>query len=340
MITLKEIAAEAGVSVMTVSNVIHKNYARVSPATVEKVQSIIEKYHYVPNMAARSLVGKSSSIIALLLPMWYADTDSLLFNPYVGMLVGSLDMLVRKHGYYSMLCSFREVEQVLSFQGNWQIDGSILVLPHREDITHRLVEQTQTPLVVIDRRFDDIAMNSVTVDDQKGGYIATKHLLERGHRRIGFACPGYLTMSSVLNDRHIGYVRALKEYGLEPNPRWLFENYQQQEGGRQIGAALAQMDDRPTAVVSTEDYMACGIIQQLIQAGWSLPRDLSVVGFDDSMPSQLITPAMTTVHQDVRLKAEKAFNILLEAIKNDDRRLNRFYQLDVSMVLRDSVATL
>ena len=338
MVTLKQIAAEAGVTPMTVSNVIHKNYARVSPATVEKVQAIIDKYNYVPNMAARSLVGKSSRLIALMLPLWYADTDSLLFSPYVGQLVGSLDILIRKAGYYTMLCSFRNVEEALSFQRNWQIDGSILVLPHLEEVTHALVERTQTPLVVMDRRFDDIAMNAVTLNDRRGGYLAAKYLLERGHRSIGFACPGHLFESVVLTNRYMGYAEALREYGLLPDNRWLFENYQRREGGKRLGVELTGMDERPTALICTEDIVACGVVQALIQAGWQLPRDLSVVGFDDSAPAELITPALTTVRQDVRLKAEKAFDMLLEAIQNDDRRLNRFFELDVSMTERDSVA--
>lgn len=118
MATLKQIAAEAGVTPMTVSNVIHRNYARVSPATVERVQAIIDKYHYVPNMAARSLVGKSSKLIALMLPQWEDDRSSLMFSPYMGFLIGALDMEVRRAGYYSMLCTFRGVEEALSYQSN------------------------------------------------------------------------------------------------------------------------------------------------------------------------------------------------------------------------------
>ena len=337
MITLKQIATEAGVSVMTVSNVIHQNYARVSPATVERIQAIIEKYHYVPNMAARSLVGKSSRIIGLLLPLWYANMDSLLFNPYVGQLVGSLDMLIRQAGYYSMLCSFQNVDQALSFQNNWQIDGSILVLPHLDEITRGLVERTHTPLVVIDRRFEDMVMNSVTLDDRRGGYLAARYLLERGHRRIGFACPGYLFDSTVLTARYMGYVDAHREFSLQPSNRWLFENYQQREGGLRLGEELARMDEAPTALVSTEDILACGVVQALIRAGWQLPEQLSVVGFDDSAPAELISPALTTVRQDVRLKAQRAFEMLLEAIRDEDGAVSRTVTLDVSMTERESV---
>jgi len=200
------------------------------------------------------------------------------------------------------------------------------------------VEQTQTPLVVIDRRYDDIAMNSVTLNDRRGGYLATKYLLERGHRRIGFACPGHLFDSVVLTDRYMGYAKAHKEYGLLPDNRWLFENYQARDGGKRLGRELAAMEERPSALVSTEDIMACGVVQSLIQAGWSLPEQLSIVGFDDSAPAELITPSLTTVRQDVKLKAEKAFGMLLEAMRNDDRRINRFFELDVSITERDSVA--
>lgn len=337
MITLKDIAAEAGVSVMTVSNVIRQNYARVSPATVERVQKIIEKYDYVPNMAARSLSGKKSRIIALLLPIWYERTDSLLFNPYVGRLVGSLDMLIREKGYYSMLCSFNHVDQVIGFQRNWQIDGSIMVLPHVDDVTRGVVEQTRTPLVVIDRRFDDIPMNAVLLDDKKGGYLATKYLLDHGHRRIGFACPG-LADSSVLQDRYRGYRQALREAGLEPDDRWLFPRHHQQQGGEIIAQALMEMGERPTGIVSTEDLIACGIIQTLHRAGWSLPEDLSVVGFDDSLPARLISPALTTIHQDISRKAEDAFELLMAAIGGDGEPHTR--TLDVSIAERESVASI
>ena len=96
MITLKEIAAEAGVSVMTVSNVIHNNLSRVSPETAEKIRAIIEKHHYVPNMAARSLISKASHIVAVLLPLWNETADSMLLDPYTGQMAGLLETLLRE----------------------------------------------------------------------------------------------------------------------------------------------------------------------------------------------------------------------------------------------------
>lgn len=336
MITLKEIAAEAGVSVMTVSNVIHHNTTRVSPETAERIRAIIDKYHYVPNMAARSLISKASRIVALLLPLWHSTADSLLLDPYVGQMVGSLETLLRNRGYYVMICSFETVEQVLRIQRTWQIDGSVLIMPHEDSITRELVLKSVSPLVVIDRRFDDLPMNSVTVNDRKGGYLSARHLLESGHREIGFAGPT-IDNSSVIQDRYLGFVDALAEYGLTPNPAWIFTGRFHQEGGEAVGQEIAAMAHRPTAMIATEDLIACGIIRACAERGLSVPRDLSVIGFDDTLPSRLISPALTTIAQDVPGKAAAVAEILMAVIK-DPGLTGQHTLLDVGLVARQSVS--
>lgn len=336
VITLKEIAAEAGVSVMTVSNVINRNWARVSPEKAEQILAIIDKYHYVPNMAARSLSSKASHIVAVLLPLWYETADSLLLDPYAGQMAGMLEMLLREKGYYVMLCSFRTAGQVLTLQRNWQVDGSILILPHEDSITHELAEKSVSPLVVIDRRFDDLPMLSVLVDDEKGGYLAAKYLLERGHRRIAFAGPS-LEDSSVIHNRYSGFTRALAEYGLAPDPELAFSGYYHQPGGEEAGRRLLRMERRPSAVIATEDSIACGIMKTCQAAGMRVPEELSLIGFDDSMPARLVSPGLTTVRQDIRHKAACAVNMLLGAI-HDDRKRDDSVTLSVEIVERESVA--
>lgn len=338
LITLKEIAAEAGVSVMTVSNVINNNTTRVSPETADRIKAIIEKYHYVPNMAARTLISKASHIIALLLPLWYSTADSMLLDPYVGQVVGMLETQLREKGYYVMICSFKTVDQVLSIQRTWQIDGSVLIMPHEDKITRELVSQSVSPLVVIDRRFEDLPMNSVTVDDHKGGYLSARHLLEKGHRNIGFAGPT-IKSSSVIRDRYMGYQDALAEYGLEPNPEWVFTDCFHQEGGEQVGSEIAKMRHRPTAMLATEDLIACGIVRACKANGMAVPKDISVIGFDDTLPSRLISPALTTIAQDVRYKASCVMDILMRIIQNPGLR-GCHTMLDVKLVERESVATL
>lgn len=338
MVTIKEIAAEAGVSVMTVSNVINNNHARVSQATEKRIREIMAKHNYVPNMAARSLISKASHIIALLLPIWYETPDSMLLDPYVGQIAGMLESELREHQYYVMICSFRTVEQVLQIQRTWQIDGSILIVPHEDKVSHKLVRKTESPLVVLDRHFDDLPMMSVCLDDWKGGYMATKHLLEKGHRKIGFAAPT-ISASSVIQERYRGYLDALQEYGVKNHPEWVFSDAAHQEGGEVVGRAIAGMEQRPTAMVATEDLIACGIIKGCQAHGMNVPEDLSVIGFDDSRPAKLITPALTTVGQDVRQKARCVVKVLLKAIEDKEYR-SEHVVLDVALVERDSVASI
>ena len=327
---------EAGVSVMTVSNVINNNRGRVSPATEHRIREIMEKHHYVPNMAARSLISKSSRIIAVLLPMWHGTTSSMLLDPYIGQMVGYMEELLREKQYYVMLCAFENVNQVLMMQRTWQIDGMILSIPHEDCLTRELICKSQAPLVVFDRYFEDLDMLSVCLDDRKGGYQATHHLLEKGHTRIGFAAPS-IEESSVIHDRYQGYLDALDEYGIEVNTHWVFEKAANQQGGEEVARLVCRMRNRPTAIVSTADLLACGIVKGCQARGMRIPEDLSVTGFDDAMPARLMTPELTTVAQDTRQKVETGVQMLLRAIEDPSYR-NEYRVMDVSLVQRQSVA--
>lgn len=336
MATIKEIAAEAGVSAMTVSNVINNVRGKVSPETEKRVREIMEKCHYVPNMAARSLISKSSHTIALLLPMWPDSPSSLLLNPYAGFLVGYFAELLRARQYYVMLGPFFDASEALNVVRTWHTDGAIQMFPHDDAITHEIVEKCEAPLVVMDRYFEDLNMLSVCIDDFKGGYLATRHLLEEGHRRIGFAGPSVFT-STVVHARYQGYAAALREYGLEPNPAWVFDSVYRNEGGMQLAESLLQMDPRPTAIFTSEDLIACGILKRFQELGFSVPEDISLVGFDNSEPSKIVTPMLTTVNQFIRRKADCAVEMLLRAMEDPTYRKDQ-KMIDVDLVRRSTVA--
>ena len=337
MSTIKDIAAEAGVSVMTVSNVINHNRGRVSAATEQRIREIMAKHNYTPNMAARSLISKSSRIIAVLLPIWYSSSASMLLDPYAGQLAGFLEELLREKQYYVMLCSFSGVEQVLKIQRTWQIDGTILIMPHQDEVTRELVQRSESPLVVLDRHFEDLPMLSVRLDDRRGGYQAARCLLEKGHRKICFAAPE-IRESEVIRQRYLGFLDALGEYGIREKPEWVFDGVFGQEGGERVAAEICAMRDRPTAAFATADLIACGIIKGLQERGLRVPEDLSVIGFDDSLPSRLITPALTTMGQDIRGKADAAVQLLMQAIGDREFRQADLVQT-AKLVERQSVGS-
>ena len=338
LVTIKEIAAEAGVSRMTVSNVINSVRGKVSPETEKRIREIMDKYHYVPSRAARSLNTKSSHIIGLLLPIWTDPSSGLLLNPYAAFMVSYFEELLRSRDYYVMLCSFSGVEDVLLFQRGWHADGVIQMFPHDDAVTRELAERTESPLVVLDRHFNDVPMLSVCIEDRKGGYIAAKHVLEEGHRDIGFAGSAIET-SCVVSERYRGYLDALEEYHIRPDPAWTFDHAYRLEGGVQVANALLGMKRRPTAIIASEDLIACGIMQGCQENGLTVPGDISVVGFDNSSPSTIVTPRLTTVNQFIRKKAECAVEMLMRAMEDPDYRSD-LKVMDVDLVKRGSVARL
>jgi S1-C subfamily serine protease len=128
--------------------------------------------------------------------------------------------------------------------------------------------------VVIDRRYDDLDTLSVCLDDRGGGYKAAQYLLKNGHRKIAFAAPS-IYESSVIRDRFEGYRAALGEYGLKEREEWLFDNVALQAGGESVAESISRMNDRPTAVVATEDLLACGI-----------PRGAEIVSVNEDSPAE------------------------------------------------------
>lgn len=338
MATIREIAREAGVSPMTVSNVINQVKGKVSPETDRRIREIMEKHQYVPSMAARSLISKSSHIIGILLPQWAGNPNSMLLTPYAAFVVAYFEELLREKGYYVMLCSFARAEDALRIQRTWHTDGMIEMFPHDDHINHELVQRSECPLVVMDRHFDDLPMLSVCVEDRKGGYLAAKYVLERGHRKVGFAASS-IWDSKLVRNRYEGYLDAMAEYHLKPNPDWLFNHVDRMAGGMRVASSLLDMTDRPTAVVCTEDLIACGIMKGFQERGFSVPEDISLVGFDNSEPSKVVTPMLTTVNQFIRKKAECAVEMILKAIEEPEYR-DDLKMLDVDLVERDSVASL
>lgn len=188
MVTLKDIAAEAGVSITTVSNVVHNRKSRVSEKKVAKIWEIIEREHYVPSMSARSLANDQSAIIAMVTYITPRTTGSTVSDPFMSSVAASVEQRTREAGYYLML---RSAESVAALEGlihSWRLSGLIMTGLF-QDSFFDAVAKLGIPVVLIDSYVDDPNICCVGLEDEKGGYLATKHLLENGHRVIAFASP-------------------------------------------------------------------------------------------------------------------------------------------------------
>ena len=333
MVTLKDIAAEAGVSITTVSNVVHNRKSRVSPDMVEKIREIIARERYVPSMTARSLVNDDSSIIGVITHMTPQNLGSTMSDPFLGTFVEGIESRTREEGYFLMIRSVEDAQALESLSRSWRLSGMILTGMFQDEF-FECVKRLDIPYVLIDSYVDQPDACSIGLEDEKGGYIATKHLLENGHRVIAFASPTVRT-GGVVEQRLLGYQRALAEYGLSFDPGLVFTQEISIEDGRRLGHTLAEKKE-VTGIFASADILAAGIMTGLREKGVLVPRDKSIVGFDDNYLCQLTNPCLTTIHQDAEQKGILATDMILAQLRNktlDEKNII----LPVTLVSRESV---
>lgn len=336
MVTIDDIAKAAGVSNTTVSNVIHGRAGRVSETTIQKINNIIKETGYIPNMSARALAAGSSKVVALINHLDPKRSGNFMADPFHNIFIGSIEDALRASGYYLMFRTVESGEELLAFLRNWNVDGLFLTGVFEEGDIYKTLCTLHIPIVLSDSYLSDYThMANVGLEDREGGYIATQHLLQQGHRRIAFACPP-ITGAGVVQQRLLGYKDALAEHGVPFSEALVYQREFSTHGTMELGALLAKQRD-VTAVFATADIMAAGIMSGLQQNGRMVPRDVSVVGFDDINWCRMTLPMLTTVHQDSHKKGEIAADYMVRLLEG--RRLPaRNHTLPVRLAKRASVA--
>jgi len=336
MPTIKDIAREAGVSVTTVSNVIHGKFARVAGETVSRINRIIKAHNYTPNLSARALVNRSSRIIGVINHLIQSQPISFFQDPFHSAVLGGVEKTLRERGYYMMVRTVAGEDELYSLFNNWNLDGLILTGLFNDSFFARLLEADK-PIVLLDSYIKNDRIFNIGIDDRKGGYMAAEYLIGKGHRKIVFASPPIIR-HGVIEERFKGYRAALKKNGIP----LLAENVYQQEITLDEGAALGRILGKRrdiTAIFATADILAAGIISGLAQAGRLVPRDISIIGFDDIFYSRVISPPLTTIRQDVVEKGAVAAGIMADYLEGREKT-PRTIILPLSLVERDSVSSL
>lgn len=333
MVTLKDIAKEANVSVTTVSNVIHGNHKRVAPETVEKIKAIIEKSNYVPNMTARSLVNKLSKIIGVINHVVPEKSGSFISDPFHSVIIEGIEEKLREKGYYLMIRTVYSEDELFSLLRNWNIDGLILTGLFQDEFFEKLMN-ANVPFVLVDSYIDNPKVLNIGLEDCNGGYMATKYLIDKGHRNIVFASP-IIKQNGVVEERFKGYKLALKEAGIPFEKKNVYQQEITITEGIELGHKLAGRTG-VTAVFATADILAAGIISGLNEQGKRVPDDFSVIGFDDLYISSLTAPRLTTIHQDTQEKGKVAAESLIKVIEGNPIDSKNII-LPVTLVERHSV---
>ncbi|HHV6919443.1 TPA: substrate-binding domain-containing protein, partial [Haemophilus influenzae] len=330
MATMKDIARLAQVSTSTVSHVINGSRF-VSDEIREKVMRIVAELNYTPSAVARSLKVRETKTIGLLV----TATN----NPFFAEVMAGVEQYCQQHQYNLIIAATggdaKRLQQNLQTLMHKQVDGLLLMCGDsrfQADIELAI----SLPLVVMDWWFTELNADKILENSALGGYLATKALIDAGHRKIGIIT-GNLK-KSVAQNRLQGYKNALSEAKIALNPHWIVESHFDFEGGVLGIQSLLTQSSRPTAVFCCSDTIAVGAYQAIQQQGLRIPQDLSIMGYDDIELARYLSPPLSTICQPKAELGKLAVEALLQRIKNPNENY-RTLVLEPTCILRGSIST-
>jgi LacI family transcriptional regulator len=336
MITLKEIAAEAGVSMTTVSNVLHGKTKKVSPELEEKIKKLLVKYNYIPRFGLNALTNKGSKIISILVntPEFVERTPY--ERPFYGNIIGELERMLRKRGYYIMLFSSKSIPEIMKMTMGWNVDGIISIsMPVK--YYKQIGKQTGKPIVSIDMNEYDIGKISdcfnVTSRDYEGGMMMMEYLLDQGIEKVVYLAN---IKSGADYCRYIGASEVYKERmgdGAELEIRMLGRTYDERAKDYDD---MRRLIGRKAALFFSTDFNAVEAIGFFQRRQIHIPEDISIVGFDDDVYARLCNPRLTSMSVDVSQKAELAVNMLMRLLDGEEIKEMQ-PKVDAIIVERESV---
>jgi DNA-binding LacI/PurR family transcriptional regulator len=287
---LEDVAQRAQVSISTASRALSRPEL-VAAETVGRVLKAARELGYQPNQVARSLRTRVNQTIGLLV--------SDILNPFHATLAKGLQDAAFDHGYHLLLCNTdedptKEAAYLRLFQSN-QLRGFVIVPTER---SRRLLQEfSDIPVVEADRTSGLPNLHAVLADNLSGTRQAVEHLIQLGHRKIAIIAGKPDVTTGV--ERLEGYLQTMRAFGLEVNPRWIVHGNHREEGGYRAARELLNLppNDHPTAWFVINNEMTAGAVRAIREAGLHIPKDLSIVGFDDSRWAQLMDPPLTVVDQ-------------------------------------------
>ncbi|GAB2046488.1 LacI family DNA-binding transcriptional regulator [Agathobaculum sp. TL06] len=300
---IRDIARLAGVSIATVSRVLNDPKTTTEKSR-KKVMDIVERYNYVPNIAAKNLYSGHSNSIALFV---YDMT-----NPFYTQFIKYFNNIAMDNGYTVIIYDAEDSEErekkFLEFCRGIRVAGIVYTAGSTRELIGGGGEAFDFPIVVIDRKgFGDKASYSVRANYYKGLSLLVGHIASLNHKEIGFIT-GPISIFSA-RERLNGFIDAMAERGLSIREEWIYRGNYKISGGLEAYDYFASLKDQPTAVIASNDRLAQGFILRANECGRRIPEDISICGFDGFLTD--FYPPITTVKQDLKLIAEAAFSKLI-----------------------------
>ena len=307
-VTISDVAREAGVSLMTVSRVINDK-GEISPATRSHVLDVIERLGYRPSRIAQGLATQRTGTLGLIVPD--------IANPFFSDIARGAEDRARAAGHHILVCNADESPKrelsVLQSLEEKRVDGIVLCSSRLPDDALRSALTYHPAVVLVNRRLPRAQVGTVMLDDEAGARSATQHLLQSGHRAVGFLAGPLASYSS--RQRSKGYHVALAAAGAPYDPDWVRACSYEVQGGRDTARTLLTDHPELTALFCYNDLVAIGALRASADLGRRVPDDLAIVGFDDIPMAALVTPALTTCRIRRHDLGSQAMSLLLDRIE-------------------------
>jgi DNA-binding LacI/PurR family transcriptional regulator len=332
-VTINDIAKIAKVSPSTVSRVIANN-PKISIATREKVFKIMKEMNYHPNIIARSLANKSTKIIGVIIP---GTAEKVFQHPFFPEVLRGISSVAYKSKYHILIASINNLEEekqtLQQFVHGGIAEGIILLTSKVHDQSVAELIKDDFPFVLIGKPENDIEVNWVDNNNFAIGYELTQHFIKQGHKKIAFlgVSPDYIVTLERVN----GYKKALMDKGLPVDESMIVESRFIDDNGYNLMQQLFERGMTPTGVIAGDDLLAFGVIKWITEHGLNVPQDIAVAGFNNVPLSEFSHPALTSVEINAFSLGTKAFELLLAALKSNDKSYCRAI-VPTELVIRDS----
>lgn len=326
--TITDVANMLGVSRSTVSKAMN-NAPGVGPEVRQKILEFVDEIGYKPNTLARGLSKGKINIVALI----FGDVR----NPFYSDLAFYIQKILNEHGYMVMVFNseYKENKEIefVKLTEQFNFAGLILITAQSNDLKKTL-KKIEAPVVLVNRTFEDYEGDAVFLDNFQAGYIATMHLMELGHKRIGFIA-GQITSSSV-EQRLAGYLQVIKNYHLtHMEEDIMLADLSFDTGYRIAEEIIKDIKNRPSAYVIANDMSALGFMDCCKQYGVKIPEMISIVSFDDITFASLKDIELTTVSQHVKEMSENTARLMLRKLKNPETESERVI-LEPTLIIRST----
>ena len=339
-VTIKDVALLANTSISTVSKVLNNRTLRITAEKRAEIQKLAKKLHYFPNRTAIQLKKGRTDTVSIVVPD--------LLNSFYPRLIKQcihefgqrcFDTVIYDSDYNTVY----EIKYICTLQTK-AVDGSVLILS-RQNMNEKyaaelqeVIEAVNLPIVLVNTYVPNISVSSVSTDQKKEGYIATKHLLELGHSRIAYIAEAMNVHA--FSRIFAGYQTALEEANVPVIQDYILQGYCRQIGGYKAGKLLMKTDT--TAIVAENDQLAIGAMRALLESGLSIPEDISVVGIDDILLASIFEVPLTTVKQSTEDLAAHCTRILTYEIecRNCGKSFEKtIVELEPELIIRKSTTS-